>query len=83
MQLTIDVARGGQGALAPGCCCFFFFSVITHITVINKNINDNKGVPGLLTNNQGAPTNNWDALGPLTDNQVAPGPLTENQGTHN
>ena len=38
--------------------CSFFFSVITHITVINNNINDDKGVPGPLTNNQGAPTNN-------------------------
>ena len=35
-----------------------FFSIITHMTVINNNINDNKGVPGPLTNNQGAPTNN-------------------------
>ena len=30
-----------------------------HITVINNNINDNKGVPGSLINNQqGAFTNN-------------------------
>ena len=35
-----------------------FFSVITHITVINNNINDNKGVPGPPTNNKGAPNNN-------------------------
>ena len=34
------------------------FSVTTHITVINSNINDNKGVPGPLTDNQGALTNN-------------------------
>ena len=33
--------------------CSFFFSVITHITVINSNINDDKGAPGPLTNNQG------------------------------
>ena len=32
-----------------------FFSVITHITVIHKNINDNEGAPGPLTNNQGDP----------------------------
>ena len=35
-----------------------FFSVITHITVINNNINDNKWVPGPPANNQGALTNN-------------------------
>ena len=35
-----------------------FFSVITHKTVINNNINDDKGVSGPLTNNQGALTNN-------------------------
>ena len=62
--------------------CCFFFSVITHITVINHNINDNKGVPEPLTNNQGALTNNQEALGPLPDNQGAPEPLTENQRAH-
>ena len=48
--------------------CSFFFSN-KHITVISNNINDNKGVPGPLTNNQGAFTNN---LGPLTNNPGAP-----------
>ena len=38
--------------------CSFFFSVITHITVINNTINDNKWVPVPPTNNQGALTNN-------------------------
>ena len=37
---------------------YIFFSVITRITVINNNINDNKWVPGPPTNNQGALTNN-------------------------
>ena len=60
-----------------------FFSVITHMTVINNNINDNKGVLGPLTNNQGALANNYGALWPLTDNQGALGPLTENQRAHN
>ena len=46
-----------------------FFSVITHITVINNNINDNKWVPGPPLNNQGALTNNWGALESLTNNQ--------------
>ena len=44
-----------------------FFSVITHITVIKNNINDNEGAPGPLNNNQGAPgplTNNWGPQGP-------------------
>ena len=35
-----------------------FFSVITLITVINNNINDNMGVPGPQTNNQAVLTNN-------------------------
>ena len=38
--------------------CSFFCSVITHKTVINNDINDNKGVSGPLINNQDAPTNN-------------------------
>ena len=46
-----------------------FLSVITHITVINNNINDNKWVLGPPTNNQGALTNNYGALESLTDNQ--------------
>ena len=50
-----------------------YFSAIMHITVINNNINDNKGVLGPLTNNQGD-------QGPLTNNQGDPGPLTDNQG---
>ena len=33
-----------------------------HITVINNNINGDKGLLGPLTNNQGAPTNNYKAL---------------------
>ena len=60
--------------------CSFFFSVITHTTLINDNINDNKGVPGPLTNNQGPLIT---TRGHLTDNQGAPRPLTENQGAHN
>ena len=68
-----------------------FFSAITHLTVINNNINDNKGVPGPLTNNQGGPllttkgplSDNQEALGTLTENQWAPGPLTNNQGAPN
>ena len=52
---------------------FFFFSVITHRTVINNNINDDEGAQGPLTNKQGF-------LGLLTNNQGVPGPLTDNQG---
>ena len=93
---TIGIARGGRGPSPPIKIaltikklwqhslamfrCSFFFSAITHITVINNNINDNKGLPGPLTNNLGAPTNNYGDLGPLTDNQGTLGPLTENQG---
>ena len=64
-----------------------FFPVITHITVINNNINDNEGVPAPLNTNQGAPNQQpegrlpttrgpWDpnSPGPLTDNLGAPGP---------
>ena len=61
-----------------------FFSVITHQTVINNNINDNEGAPVRLTINQGAPeplTNNQEALGSLTDNQGALEPLTDDQGS--
>ena len=73
--------QGGQGAWAPPikippmiknydniawrCLVAFFFSVITHITVINKNTNDDEGAPGPLNNNQGTPR-------PQTDNQGAP-----------
>ena len=49
-----------------------FFSVITHLTAINNNINNNKGALGPLTNNQGA-------LSPLSDNQGAPSHLMDNQ----
>ena len=35
-----------------------FSSVITHITVINNDINDDKGVSGPLINNQSATSNN-------------------------
>ena len=52
---------------------FTFFSVITHITVISNNINDDEGAPGPPPSNQGI-------LGSLTNNQGAPGTLTENQG---
>ena len=38
-----------------------FFSAITHITIINNNINDNEVAPGPLTNNQGAKTNDYGA----------------------
>ena len=31
-----------------------FISVITHITMIKNNINDNDGAPGPLNNNQGS-----------------------------
>ena len=62
---------------------YSFFSVITHLTAFNNNINDNKGALGPLTNNQGAPgplTSNQGALRPLTDKQGALRPLTDNQG---
>ena len=55
-QNTTNVKKLFQHSLAMFSCSFF--SVITHITVINNNVNDNKGVLGPLTNNQGAPTNN-------------------------
>ena len=54
-----------------------FFSVITHLTAINNNINDNEKALGLLTNSQralGSLTNN------LTDNQEALRPLTATKG---
>ena len=41
---------------------FRFFLVITHTTVINNNITDVEGSPGLLTNDQGA-------LWPLANDQ--------------
>ena len=36
--------------IAKRCLVAVFFSVLTHIIVINTNINDNKGAPGPLTN---------------------------------
>ena len=51
----------------------FFFSVITRITVINNNINEDEGALGPLTNNHGAPE-------PLTDKQGPQGPLSDKQG---
>ena len=74
--------------------CSCFFSVITHIAVINNNINDNEGAPGPLTNNQGAPGPITDYQGavraapnrqtggpePLTNDQGGPGPPSNNQG---
>ena len=59
---------------------FSFFSVITHTTVINNNITDVEGAPGLLTNDQGIPwllTNNQGGHNRQPEN---PGPLTDNQG---
>ena len=66
--------------------CRVFFSVITHITVINNNINDDEEAPGPLINNQGAPeplTDKQGISGPLIYNQGAPEPLTDNQGAPN
>ena len=55
-QNTTNDKKLWQHSLAMFSCSFF--SVITHITVINNNINDNKWVSGPPTNNQGALTNN-------------------------
>ena len=52
-----------------------FISVITHITVINNNINDDKGAPAPLTNKQGAPI--YQLGGPGVPNRQ-PGTLTDN-----
>ena len=67
---------------------YSFFSVNTHITVINNNINDNKEVPRPPINNHGALTNSYGTLGPLTENQgglgrLDQGSLTNYQGTPN
>ena len=67
--IKIPLTTKSYDNIAWRCLVAVFFSVITHITVINNNINDNKWVPGPPTNNQGALTNNYAALESLTDNQ--------------
>ena len=49
-----------------------FISVITHVTVINNYINDDKGAPGPLTNEQGAPI--YQLGGPGIPNRQPGGP---------
>ena len=75
IKIPLTTKKLWQHSLAMFSCSFF--SVITHITVINNNINDNKWVLGPPSNNQGALTNNQ---GALTNNQGALESLTDNQG---